>query len=76
MSDKIDKMETVEQQVAGNIVARSQVLRRDAEESALLNGILTAVIQVLDETTQGAGVRGAGSRRAPGQTVREGLERD
>jgi signal transduction histidine kinase len=47
MSDKIDKMQTVEQQVAGNIVARSQVLRRDAEESALLNGILTAVILFL-----------------------------
>ena len=47
MSDKIDKMQTVEQQVASNIVARSQVLRRDAEESALLNGILTAVILFL-----------------------------
>jgi signal transduction histidine kinase len=47
MSDKIDKMQAVEQQVAGNIVARSQVLRRDAEESALLNGILTAVILFL-----------------------------
>ena len=47
MSDKIDKMQTVEQQVAGNIVARSQVLRRDAEESALLNGVLTAVILFL-----------------------------
>jgi len=47
MSDKIDKMQTVEQQVASNIVARSQVLRRDAEESALVNGILTAVILFL-----------------------------
>jgi signal transduction histidine kinase len=47
MSYKIGKMETVEQQVASNIVARSQVLRRDAEESALLNGILTAVILFL-----------------------------
>ncbi len=47
MSDKIDKMQTVEQQVASNIVARSQVLRRDAEESALFNGILTAVILFL-----------------------------
>ena len=47
MSDKIDKMQTVEQQVASNIVARSQVLRRGAEESALLNGILTAVILFL-----------------------------
>ena len=47
MSDKIDKMQAVEQQVASNIVARSQVLRRGAEESALLNGILTAVILFL-----------------------------
>jgi HAMP domain-containing protein len=47
MSDKIDKMQTVELQVARNIVARSQVLRRGAEESALFNGILTAVILFL-----------------------------
>ena len=44
MSDKIDKMQTVELQVARNIVARSLVLRRGAEESALFNSILTAVI--------------------------------
>jgi signal transduction histidine kinase len=47
MSDKIDKMQTVERQVARNIVVRSQVLRRGAEESALFNGILTAVILFL-----------------------------
>ena len=47
MSDKIDKMQTVELEVARNIVARSQVLRRGAEESALFNGILTAVILFL-----------------------------
>ena len=35
------------EQVARNIVARSQVLRRGAEESALFNGILTAVILFL-----------------------------
>src|SRR6476469_9007152 len=47
MSDKIDKMQAVELEVARNIVARSQVLRRGAEESALFNGILTAVILFL-----------------------------
>ena len=47
MSDKIDKMQTVELQVARSIVTRSQVLRRGAEESALFNGILTAVILFL-----------------------------
>jgi len=47
MSDKIDKMQTVELQVARTIVARSLVLRRGAEESALFNGILTAVILFL-----------------------------
>src|SRR5690349_5882812 len=47
MSDKIDKMQTVELQVARNIVARSQVLRRGAEESALFNGVVTAVILFL-----------------------------
>ena len=47
MSQKIDKMQAVELKVARNIVARSQVLRRSAEESALFNGILTAVILFL-----------------------------
>jgi len=37
MSDKIDKMQAVELEVARNIVARSQVLRRSAEQAALVN---------------------------------------
>jgi len=47
MSEKIDKMQAVEQQVAGNIVARSQVLRRGAEQSALFNAVLTTIILFL-----------------------------
>ena len=47
MSDKIDKMQAVELEVARNIVARSQVLRRDAEQSALFNAIVTTVILLL-----------------------------
>jgi signal transduction histidine kinase len=47
MSDKIDKMQAVELEVAKNIVARSQVLRRDAEQSALLSAVLTTVILFL-----------------------------
>jgi len=47
MSDKIDKMQAVELAVAGNIVARSQVLRRDAEQSALFSAVLTTVILFL-----------------------------
>ena len=47
MSDKIDKMQAVELEVARNIVARSQVLRRDAEQTALFNAIVTTVILLL-----------------------------
>jgi signal transduction histidine kinase len=47
MSDKIDKMQAVELAVAGNIVARSQVLRRGAEQSALFSAVLTTVILFL-----------------------------
>jgi signal transduction histidine kinase len=47
MSATIDKMQTVELGVAGNIVARAQVLQRAAEQSALFTGILTAVILIL-----------------------------
>ena len=47
MSDKIDKMQVVELEVARNIVARSQVLRRDAEQSALFNAVVTTVILLL-----------------------------
>ena len=47
MSSTIDKMQTVELQVARNIVARSHVLQRGAEQSAILTAILTAVILLL-----------------------------
>ena len=47
MSDTIDRMQTVELGVARNIVARAQVLQRGAERSALLIGILVAVILIL-----------------------------
>jgi signal transduction histidine kinase len=47
MSDTIDRMQTVELGVAGNIVARAQVLQRGAERSALFIGILTAAILIL-----------------------------
>ena len=47
MSDKIDKMQAVELEVARNIVARSQVLRRDAEQSALFSAVVTTVILFL-----------------------------
>ena len=47
MSDEIDKMQVVELEVAKNIVARSQVLRRDAEQSALFSAVLTTVILFL-----------------------------
>jgi hypothetical protein len=47
MSDKIDRMQAVEQEVAGNIVARSQVLRRGAEQSALFSAVLTTIILFL-----------------------------
>src|SRR5690348_7646732 len=47
MSDTVDKMQQVELGVAGNIVARAQVLQRGAERSALFIGILTAAILIL-----------------------------
>ena len=47
MSNTIDDMQTVEQQVAKNIVARSQVLQGGAEQSARFTAILTAVILLL-----------------------------
>jgi len=47
MSDKIDKMQAVEQGVAGSIVARSQSLQGGAERSALLNAILTVLVLFL-----------------------------
>ena len=47
MSDTIDRMQTVEQGVARNLVARAQVLQRGSERSALLIGILAAAILIL-----------------------------
>ncbi|MGD0555496.1 MAG: nitrate- and nitrite sensing domain-containing protein [Streptosporangiaceae bacterium] len=47
MSDTIDRMQTVELGVAGNIVARAKVLQRGAEQSALLTAILTVVALLL-----------------------------
>jgi len=47
MSDKIDKMQAVEQGVAGSIVARSQSLQGGAERSALFNAILTVLVLFL-----------------------------
>ena len=47
MSSTIDRMQTVELDVAGNIVARSHVLQQGAEQSALITAILTVVILLI-----------------------------
>jgi signal transduction histidine kinase len=47
MSDTVDKMQNVERGVARSIVARSQMLQRGAEQSALFTAVLTAVILLL-----------------------------
>jgi signal transduction histidine kinase len=47
MSAAINKMQTVELGVAGNIVARAQVLQQGAERSALITAIVTAAILIL-----------------------------
>jgi signal transduction histidine kinase len=47
MSSNIDKMQAVELRVAGNIVARSHVLQRGAEESAVITAVLTTLILLL-----------------------------
>ena len=47
ISSTIDKMQNVELDVAGNIVARSQALQRGAEQSARFTAILTVVILLL-----------------------------
>jgi signal transduction histidine kinase len=47
MSSTIDKMQMAELEVARNIVARSHVLQRGAEQSALFTAVLTAVILLL-----------------------------
>ena len=47
MSSTVNDMQTAEQQLARNIVARSQVLQRGAEQSAQFTAILTAVVLLL-----------------------------
>ena len=47
MSNTINDMQTVEQQLASNIVARSQVLQGGAEQSARFTAILTVVVLLL-----------------------------
>ena len=47
MSSTIEDMQTVEQQVARNIVARSQVLQGSAEQSVRFTAILTVVVLLL-----------------------------
>lgn len=47
MSDTVNRIQTVELGVAGNIVSRAQVLEKDAERSAVLIGILTALVLLL-----------------------------
>ena len=47
MSHTINNMQTVELEVAKNIVARSQALQRGAEQSARFTAILTAVVLLL-----------------------------
>ena len=47
MSSTINDMQTVELQLARNIVARSQVLQQGAEQSAQFTAILTVVVMLL-----------------------------
>ena len=47
MSSTVDDMQTVEQQIARNIVARSQVLQQGAESSAQFTAILTVAVLLL-----------------------------
>ena len=46
-SGTVDNMQQVEQDVARNIVARAQSLRGSAEQSALINGVVTVIILLL-----------------------------
>jgi signal transduction histidine kinase len=69
MSDTIDKMQTVELGVAGNVVTRAQVLQRAAEQSALFTGILTAATLILVLIATFAVAR---SLVLPLRTLREG----
>ena len=47
MSSKLDEMQTVEQQIAGNIVSRAQSLQQGAQQSALITTIITAIVLFL-----------------------------
>ena len=47
MSDTINRMQTVELGVARDLVARAQVLQRNAERAALFTAILTAAILII-----------------------------
>jgi signal transduction histidine kinase len=47
MSSKLDEMQTVEQQIAGNIVSRAQSLEQGAQQSALITTIITAIVLFL-----------------------------
>ncbi len=44
MSSKLDEMQTVERQIAGNIVSRAQSLQQGAQRSALITAIITAIV--------------------------------
>ena len=47
MSAKLDEMQTVEKQIAGNIVSRAQSLQQGAQRSALITTIITAIVLFL-----------------------------
>ena len=47
MSSTINRMQNVELDVAGNIVARSHVLQQGAERSALITAVLTVVVLLI-----------------------------
>jgi signal transduction histidine kinase len=46
-SAKVNAMQTVEQHIAGNIVARAQALQQAAQRSALITGIITGIVLLL-----------------------------
>jgi signal transduction histidine kinase len=47
MSSKLDEMQAVERQIAGNIVSRAQSLQQGAQSSALITAIITAIVVFL-----------------------------
>ncbi len=47
MSAKLDEMQAVESQIAGNIVSRAQSLQQGAQQSALITTIITAIVLFL-----------------------------